>query len=110
MLIENDPSRLETNLALMNPGGRMIILGPHEEHIKIHLKHFLQKEVYLTGANLSNSTVNDLLETARYLQDHDIRPVVEVKFSMKNAVMAHLYKEDKTRRRKGQLVLKNDEV
>ena len=88
----------------------MIILGPHEEHIKIHLKHFLQKEVYLTGANLSNSTVNDLLETARYLQDHDIRPIVEVKFSMKNAVMAHLYKEDKTRRRKGQLVLKNDEV
>ena len=29
---------------------------------------------------------------------------------MKNAVMAHLYKEDPTRRRKGQIVLKNDDV
>ena len=49
-------------------------------------------------------------ETARFLREHQIKPKIEVKFTMKNAVMAHLYKEDPTRRRKGQIVLKNDDV
>ena len=128
LLVEIKAAALEDNLELMNPGGRMIILGPHDEEITISLKKFLKKEVYLTGANLGNSTVNELLgklitvidnidkhlthcsETARFLREHQIKPKVEVKFTMKNAVMAHLYKEDPTRRRKGQIVLKNDDV
>ena len=61
LLVEIKASALESNLELMNPGGRMIILGPHDDQIKISLKNFLKKEVYLTGANLGNSTVNELL-------------------------------------------------
>ena len=54
--------------------------------------------------------LTDSSETARFLREHQIKPKIEVKFTMKNAVMAHLYKEDPTRRRKGQIVLKNDDV
>ena len=61
LLVEIKAAALEDNLELMNPGGWMIILGPHDEEIKISLKKFLKKEVYLTGANLGNSTVNELL-------------------------------------------------
>jgi len=52
---------------------------------------------------------NYFAETARFLRDHKIQPKIEVKFSMKNAIMAHMYKEDETRRRKGQIVLVSDE-
>ena len=51
-----------------------------------------------------------LSETARFLRENKIKPIIEVKFSMKNALMAHLYKEDRSRRRRGQIVLKNDDI
>ena len=61
VLVENRPNLLEKDLELMNPGGRIILLGPHEDEIKLYLRPFLTKEVYLTGVNLGNATVNDLL-------------------------------------------------
>jgi NADPH:quinone reductase-like Zn-dependent oxidoreductase len=68
--VETKPENLETNLKIMNPGGRIILLGPHEDQIQLYLRPFLTKEVYLTGVNLGNASVNDLLETARFLSDH----------------------------------------
>ena len=60
VLVEVKPQNLESNLALMNHGGRIILLGPHEDQIQLYLRPFLTKEVYLTGANLGNATINDL--------------------------------------------------
>ena len=62
----------------MNPGGRIILLGPHEDQIQLYLRPFLTKEVYLTGVNLGNASVNDLLETARFLSDHRKQADIEI--------------------------------
>lgn len=66
--MEIKPDNLESNLDLMNPGGRIILLGPHEDQIQLYLRPFLTKEVYLTGVNLGNATVNDLLGNTDFYQ------------------------------------------
>ena len=65
LLVESKPENLQTDLAMMNPGGRVILLGPHEQKVQLYLRPFLAKEVYLSGINLANAKVNDLYEVMR---------------------------------------------
>jgi NADPH2:quinone reductase len=62
LLVESKPENLQSDLAMMKPGGRVILLGPHEEKVQLYLRPFLAKEVYLSGVNLANAKVNDLFE------------------------------------------------
>ena len=64
LLVESRPENLQSDLAMMNPGGRVILLGPHEEKVQLYLRPFLAKEVYLSGINLANAKVNDLFEVS----------------------------------------------
>jgi hypothetical protein len=45
------------------------------------------------------------LKAAGFLARNAIIPKIETKFNIKDASIAHLYKEDETRKRSGQIVL-----